>query len=234
MDTKDHTDLDADDSVFAGYDIRFTVERSLMASEEPSDFVIDVRGELLYGSSRKTREEVGWVSARVVHAGRACNEEQSLFDVCDSIDQSLYDYASAVLDLDSGSIRESVSDGCAGADVLIVESIQVVPAHRGRRLGLLAMRRTIDTFGQGCAVVVIKPYPLQFSGIHNRRSPEKEAERAKWDARMAMKSLGSDQRAASRKLRKYWSRVGFERVGKTDYFVLDLQLAQPGYDDLIK
>jgi hypothetical protein len=182
------------------YDVRFTVKRSLVADEEPSEYVIEIDGSIEFASD--TPEVVGRISARVVQAARALNDGEYLFEVCDSVDQSLHDYASAVYDYEEESIVESISDGCAGADVLIVQSIQIIAAHRGRRLGLLAMRRTIDTFGGGCAAVVIKPFPLQFSACHNASPPEQSG----WDTRMALRSFDADEKSAFTKLRKYCER----------------------------
>ncbi|WP_437975097.1 hypothetical protein WMF11_44630 [Sorangium sp. So ce295] len=192
--------------------------------------IIDIRGDVLFNNVSSTPEVAGWISARVVQAARACNDGESLFDVCDSIDQNLHEYASAAYDFDSGDIKESISDGCAGADILIVESIEITQAHRGRRVGLLAMRRTIDTFGDSCAAVVIKPFPLQFNARPNHSSPD----RPEWETRMAMSSFDADEKAAFAKLRKYWTQLGFRRIGRTEYYALDMQTKQPRCEDLMR
>ncbi|MCC6556136.1 MAG: hypothetical protein IT372_24515 [Polyangiaceae bacterium] len=228
--TPEDLDRDGEDSVIHDYDVRFTVERSLVASEEPSDYVIEIYGNIRTSGGSNPPEVVGWVSARVVQAGRACNDEESLFYVCDSVDQNLYEYASAVYDYEEERIRESISDGCLGADILIVESVQIVSAHRGRRLGLLAVRRTIDTFGDGCAAVVIKPFPLQFS----TRSDRSSSGQPEWESRMAMRSFDADEKTAFARLRKYWGLMGFRRIGRTEYYALDLQGKQPGYAELMR
>ena len=220
------------DSILDDYVIRFAIERPLLSIEDPADYVIEVAGEIRLRSANddSASEVVGWIDARVVQAGRACNDGEPLFDVCDTIDQELHDYASAVYDYDSESIRESISDGCAGADILIVETIKILPAHRGRRLGLLAMRRTIDTFGEGCAAVVIEPFPLQFSR-HPDPSSRKHLD---WHARMGMQLFDMNEVNAVAKLRKYWAQSGFRRIGKTKYFALDLQQPQPRLQELLR
>ncbi|AUX42154.1 uncharacterized protein SOCE26_035810 [Sorangium cellulosum] len=228
--TNNSEDLIDEDELIESYDVRFTVERTLAATGEPSDYVIEIHGDIRIDSNHNAPEAIGWIQARRVQAGRACNDGESLFEVCDSVDQSLHEYASAVYDYEEESILDSISDGCVGADILIVESIQIVAAHRGRRLGLLAMRRTVDTFGDGCAAVVIKPFPLQFSAHPNRSSrarPEPETQ-------MDMASFVGGEKAAFAKLRKYWKQLGFRRIGKTEYFALDLQSKQPGYEELLR
>lgn len=220
------------DPILDDYLIRFTIDRPLVSIADPADYVIDVDGEIRLRNANddSASEVVGWIEARVVQADRACNDGEPLFEVCDCIDQSLHDYASAVYDYDSGRIRESISDGCAGADILIVETIKILPAHRGRRLGLLAMRRTIDTFGEGCAAVVIEPFPLQY-GYHPDPSSPKHLE---WYARMGMQLFDTNEVETVAKLRKYWARAGFRKIEKTKYLVLDLQQPQPSLQKLLR
>lgn len=229
-DADDDDEYEEYDSILDDYVIRFAIERPLISIADPADYVIDVAGEIRVRSADddSASEVVGWIDARVVQAGRACNDGEALFEVCDTIDQELHDYASAVYDFDSESIRESISDGCAGTDILIVETIKILPAHRGRRLGLLAMRRTIDTFGEGCAAVVIEPFPLQFSRHLSSR------EHLDWHARMGMQLFETNEVKAVAKLRKYWAQSGFRRIGKTKYFVLDLQQPQPSLQELLR
>lgn len=227
------SDLDNSDSeasILYRYDIRFSVERPLMPSEEPDDYVIDIEGDIRFTQSARSRDVVGQISARRLQAGRAYEDGMSLFEICDSVDQSLHDYASAVYDFDEESILESISDGCSGADLLIVESIQILPAHRGNRLGLFAMRRTIDTVGDGCAVVVIKPFPLQYSTARDLSS----AQRPEWETQMAMQSFTATEKAGFAKLRKHWAQLGFKRIGRTDYFALDMQVKRPSYEELLR
>lgn len=219
-------------SVLDDYLIRFTIDRPLVSIEDPADYVVEVDGEirLRNANDEGSSEVVGWIEARVVQADRACNDGEPLFEVCDCIDQSLHDYASAVYDFDSGRIRESISDGCAGANILIVETIKILPSHRGRRLGLVAMRRTIDTFGEGCAAVVIEPFPLQFGHHPNPSSSEYR----NWHARMGMQLFDTNEVEAAAKLRRYWAQLGFRKISKTKYLALDLQQQQPSLQKLLR
>lgn len=212
------------------YDIRFEIARPLAKSAEPSDYVVEVRGTVRVIGEQGTTEIIGWVFARVVQAARAYDDGVALFEVCDSVDQSLHDHASAVYDWDNEGLKTSLSDGCMGAGILVVESVQIVPARRGQRIGLLAMQRTIDTFGSGCALVVIKPFPLQFGTGHDLSSTELPG----WEERMAMKSYSANKKEALAKLRAYWARLGFERIGKSAYFALDLQLVQADDKELMQ
>lgn len=210
------------------YGIHFSVEQRLSASAEPAEYIVEIEGDIRAQSNAAAQESVGWLSARVVRAQRAVDDGESLFDVCDSVDQDLHESASAVYDYDRSGIKESISDDCIGIDILIVDSIQIIAGHRGKGLGHLAMRRAVDTFGHGCALVVIQPFPLQFS-IPPDRVPRRVAGR---DAKMGWQSLHRNKNVALARLRNYWKQMGFQRVGRTNYFVLDLQLKHPSHVEL--
>ena len=83
-------------------------------------------------------------------------------------------------------------------------------AFRKQGLGLLAISRVIDIFGENCGLVAMKPFPLQFgnyldSGRH---------------ASNDLQDLTTEFRIAKQKLRRYWERAGFNRVGGTEYWAL--------------
>jgi hypothetical protein len=230
MSTATNADGYQDEEPFHDYDIHFAITRPLLASNEPSEYLLDIMGNIHFDTINGGSNIIGRISARVVQAGRAIDARESLFEVCDCVDQNLHDYASAAYDFDNSCIRESISDGCAGTDILIIENVQIVRAHRGRGLGLLAVRRAIDTFGAGCAAVILKPFPLQFSDPSSR--PTNKA--SDWEARMDTGSFESKQSIALTKLRRHWNRLGFQRIGRSDYFALDLQAKQRSLRNIIQ
>lgn len=211
------------------YHVCFTVTHPLTHSGDATDYVLDIEGTLETANGGPSQNIVGWISARLVQAGRALDDQVPLLEVCDSIDQDLYDYASAVYDFREQGIRASISDGCVGSDILIVESISIVPAHRRKGLGLLGVQRTIDTFGYGCAGVVLRPFPFQFSSHAKQPSPGE----AQSEQRLALDSFPADKSVALKALRKYWRRLGFERIGRTEFFFLDLQSTRPTQDEVL-
>ena len=90
------------------------------------------------------------------------------------------------------------------------EGAEIQPRFRKRGLGLLAVSRTIDLFGVNCGLVAMKPFPLQFRNYLNPG----------WRPPDGLQDPAVAFRIARRKLRQYWSRVGFKRVNGTDYYAL--------------
>jgi hypothetical protein len=99
-----------------------------------------------------------------------------------------------------------------GTDLLIIDSIEVRPRFRGTRVGTTAIDRTIDIFGPVCGLVACKPWPLQFTPAFAR--DRKALKRLKAPA------MGQDE--AVRKLRAYWSKLGFWPLGETGIHVLSV------------
>jgi len=191
------------------YVVTFAVERSLAPTGDPSDYVFDVDGTVLL-DREGTRTKVGTVAARVVRVGRARDEGVSVFEVFDSIDQSLHEFHAALFDPEEDEFKPDLVE-CADPDLLIIDTIELDEDHRGHRLGLLAALRVIETFGAGCGAVALCAAPIR-RGLA-ASSPE----------------LG---RVAREKLRRHWARLAFELVDTTDVMVLDLAYEHPSYEAL--
>jgi hypothetical protein len=95
-------------------------------------------------------------------------------------------------------------------DLLIIDYVAIYPEFRGLRIAEPAIHRTIDVFGAGCGLVACKPWPLQFTP-----SVADDQEVLK---RLALPNVGKGE--ALRKLRSYWSRLGFWPLGNTGIYLL--------------
>jgi len=74
-------------------------------------------------------------------------------------------------------------------EILILDRIEVLPAHRKRGLGLAVACSFIDTFGgntHGLAVGL--PHPLQFSA---------EGKESEWSKMMQFENLPTDEKLAT-------------------------------------
>ena len=75
------------------------------------------------------------------------------------------DYAVALFDTKTGEIKESVDrvfEGVMNPNVLILDTIELLPAHRGRRaLASFAAWHFIELFETGCGFVACEPFPMQ-------------------------------------------------------------------------
>jgi hypothetical protein len=96
--------------------------------------------------------------------------------------------------------------------------MEIIPKFRGTGVGPIAIDRTIDIFGPGCGLVACKPWPLQFTPSFAR---DRKALK-----RLKAPVIGRDE--AVRKLKAYWSRLGFWPLGETGIHLLGM--AQRGSD----
>ena len=97
-------------------------------------------------------------------------------------------------------------------DLLIINYVAIYPEFRGLRVAESAIHRTTDIFGAGCGLVACKPWPLQFSP-----SVAYDQEVLK---RLALPNISNG--VAIRKLRSYWSHLGFWPLGNTGIYLLSV------------
>jgi hypothetical protein len=162
------------------------------------------------------------MTAYLIQAGRACNDGVPFADVCDCHSQELTDVFEALYDVDDERLKDSVSDGCGGADVLVASRLLIMPAHRGRRLGQLAVLRAIEDCGTRAAAAACKPFPIQ-----SEQGRKAEEDLYKLD------HFEKDHDRGMQRLRRYWGEVGFKQVEDSEWFALDLAYRHPGFKDLV-
>jgi hypothetical protein len=95
-------------------------------------------------------------------------------------------------------------------DLLIIDYVAIRPKFRGLGIAQAAIHRTIGIFGIGCGLVACKPWPLQFT--------PSVADNPEALKRLAPPHVGKAE--AIRKLRLYWSRLGFWPLGNTGIYLL--------------
>ena len=92
---------------------------------------------------------------------------------------------------------------------MLIHRIGISPLIRGQQLGLSVLAKVIEDFSAGCSLVVTKPFPLQFE-----RDIEASTE---WND-LALASFSKNEKESSKKLRNYYAKLGFKRLGRSDYF----------------
>ena len=101
-----------------------------------------------------------------------------------------------------GTFKEALVDQCElygdGGDVFVVEQMEIGPSHRGRGLGLTAMRGLLSTFATGETLAATRPLPTIPEG------------KTLWPTEL---------RDAQERLCRYWQRAGFVRFGRSDILV---------------
>jgi hypothetical protein len=197
------------------------------ADREPSDFVSSYIGTIICTDDETGEQsKVGKLTAVRVHAGLAQDAGENLFDVCDAFHQELADLHALLYDPDGYSFREPLMlrFEAMEPDLLVLDYVVLNPKWRKLRLGLFAVRQFVDLVGGGCGLAVSYIAPLHHDGARLMGLPKS------WIPHHETKH-GS--RAAAVRLRKYFRRMGFKRLGRTPYYALPMNLIVPDTTELL-
>lgn len=195
--------------------VEFMFRAKLHQEYVEADFVHSILGTILAKTQDCGDEEgAGYIRASLVQFGEAMDHGISTERLGDGIDGSIAEYWERLCDLDSGSWKEEIQSEfeASECDLLIIDCIELDPGFRGQGIGLSAIDRTIDIFGAGCGLVACKPWPLQFTPAFARDPKALK--------KLKAPSVGRDE--AVRKLRAYWSQLGFWPLGETGIYLLGM------------
>ena len=199
--------------------VEFVLRAGLHAAVE-ADFVHSIAGRIIAEPGSGGEEEAGRIGASLVQFGGALDHGVSTERLGDGISGDIAEYWEHLFDLETGYLKEEIQNEyeVAGLDLLIIDCVELYPKFRGIGIGMSAIHRAIDVFGTGCGLIACKPWPLQFTpAVASDQQILK---------RLETPNVGKDE--ALRKLRSYWSRLGFWPVGNTGIYVLSI--SQRGCD----
>jgi hypothetical protein len=211
----------------ASFNISIRTGGSLQSYGEPSDFVSSYVGVITCiddDTGEVTR--VGRVTAVRVHAGLAQDAGVPLFDVCDDFSQELANVHALLYEPNSYCFRDPLVRRFEAmeSDLLVLDYVVLSPKWRKLKLGLLAVRKFVDLVGGGCGLAVSFIASLRHDAARMLGVPKS------WLRRHEGKD---DRRAAAVKLRGYFRTMGFERLGRSWYYALPLNLIVPGATELL-
>jgi hypothetical protein len=206
-----HKETDSDENVVAS--VEFVVRAALHDSVE-DDFVHSIAGRIIAETENRGEEDAGQISVSLVQFGEALNHGISAERLGDGISGDISEYWEHLLDVETGYPKEEIQNEfeLVDLDLLIIDYVAIYPEYRGLRIAESAIHRAIDIFGTGCGLVACKPWPLQFTP-----SVADDQEALK---RLALPNVSKGE--AIRKLRTYWSRLGFWPLGNTGIYLLSV------------
>lgn len=223
------TKREQEESAIGYYQIDFRINRLLTVDRQPDDYICEVSGQITCTETENGIDTIaGTVQGYIIQVDRIINDGESLFDACDAHSQTVHNYSCVLFDFRSGGLKRAIERqfNLVGAgDILILDKIEVLPAHRGHGLGLAAACSFLDTFENGCCLAVGEPYPMQFK--------EMTREHTEWCAKMGVDAFVGDEEHATAKLRAYWSRLGFKKIRGSKKFALSLEHSRPNLRELV-
>ena len=191
--------------------------------EEPEDYVTEVEGRILRITAEEKHFLVGKISAMIVHVAEADDGYVSLAEVFDCVDSTLASAYEAVFIPDTSEYRETLSlegDGhFNGRDLLLISKVEILPRYRGKGYGRFAVRRMLKTLGSGLAMALLEAHPVRYS--------QGAAQTDDWEGRMRVTEFEGKTAEGVKKLRRYWTGLGFTPIEGTDFYFFDLARAVP-------
>src|SRR5262249_40846851 len=109
-------------------------------------------------------------------------------------------------------------------DCFVIDYVALHPKCRGHKLGLLAVRKTIDRFAVGCGLTACYIRPLQPNARDADGIPRS------W---IPLHETAKESRAAFRKLEGYFGQMGFTRIPRTSLYGLSMVEATPSLQQLL-
>lgn len=211
----------------ASFNILLRSQVSLHPSGDPSEFFSSYDGVITCMDDESgVIKKVGLVRALRIHARLACNAGQSLFDVCDSHSGELLYLHNLLYEPGGYSFKEKWMDqfDATDSDLLLIDYVILAPRWRKLNLGLLAVRKMVDLIGSGSGLVVSGIAPLQSLAYKQLRIP------ASWFPHHGSRK---ERKAAVVRLRRYFRRMGFQRLGRTPYYAMSLTQILPTAAELL-
>jgi hypothetical protein len=205
----------------ASFDVVLRTGASLHPDGEPTQFISEYSGVIICTDDVTGQAtKVGRVRGLRVHAGLAHNAGESLFDVCDAHSQELHLLHTLLYEPGGYGFREQLVRrfDAMEPDLLVLDYVVLDPKWRRLKLGLLAVRKVVDLLGGGCGLAVSCIAPLRPAAHKVLRVPRE------W---LPCNTTKQERRAVRVKLRRYFRRMGFRRLGGTPYYALPLNQATP-------
>lgn len=137
---------------------------------------------------------IGEAAWYVLLGAQAQSMRCNIIERADELDEDAYECAAAAYS--KASRRRMSALGLDGYNTLLLSSVQIDPAYRGAGIGLHVIKAI--TLREHCDVVLLHPHPLR-----SRAATYEEVNR--------------NVATGIKKLTKYYSRLGFERLGRSKY-----------------
>jgi hypothetical protein len=209
------------------FDIVLSTSASLHPDVTPDEFISTYHGVIRAQGEDGILRRVGRTHAWRVNLGLAANQGESLLDIFAAHSQPMCDLYATLFDPETDYFTEAIvrQFRAMDPDLLVLDYVVLNPRWRGLKLGLLATRKMVDLLGGGCGLVVYHIAPLRRDAHRMLRVPRN------WLPRQ--KSFESRKDAVVR-LRRYFRKMGFERIGRTCYYGLSMARKVPTLAELLR
>ena len=208
------------------YSLTTAISQNLQNDDDEWEkYIVKINGRISYVDYGEEEEsdaiEAGHIEAYLLRVTAAMENGLPLVQVFDSHSSNVLEAFEVVIDSKTFGVRESLQRLLGTeiwpGDVFFLDNVEILPEHRGKGLGVHAVRCLFDTYARSCAVAVTKPYPLYPKA--NKVLQQRGMGDPKWFKAMRYDKFKANDSTAARKLSQLWSQVGFRKIPKSSWHV---------------
>ena len=212
------------------YNIRIDYRSSAYLSTNSDNFIQKITGSIVASSwDSETEQTIGEIQLAYIDIVSAQEDGCDLYSLFDA-DSLPSTYCFTLYDLDeygwSDTVYQSFGDSLFNDNLLIIHRIKLLSEFRGQKIGLLAIRRSIQQFGHGCGLVCLtaKPYQIELRD----KNPIDQGEYEKYD----LSRFTSEKSTATQDLEAYYQQAGFIKLPGSKLMAINLAVTFPQMKDL--
>ncbi|MGJ8640714.1 MAG: hypothetical protein ACSHYA_15090 [Opitutaceae bacterium] len=202
------------------YTIRIEYRSSANLSTDCDNFIQRITGRIVATSLNSEEEqEIGEIKLAYIDVVSAEDDGCGLFSLFDA-DSLPSTYCFTLYNLDeygwTDLVYETFGDELFNNNLLIIHRIKLLSKFRGHKIGLLAIRRSIQQFGHGCGLVYLKAMPYQ---VELRKKDTIEP--GDFD-KYGLSKFAADQSIATQQLESHYQQAGFIKITGSDLMAINL------------
>lgn len=196
--------------------------REVPMGDDPNDFVNKIEIEVCQTDIHgKLFEVIAKGQISQILFGLAIDHGYSLFDVMDA-SESILHMSEALFEFDEDKdFWDKIDAYFADAipenyTICYLEYLEIVPNYRGKGIGRKIIKSMMERFYDSCGLWVVKGFPIQHSGVIEKKAFEDLEE---WDKKMNYNSFDRDFEKSQYKLFHYLQQLGFQNPFDMEYFI---------------
>jgi len=214
------------DDIYVKYQSK---ELPLSKENNPESFHQEINGTIEAFQEDDEMSPIGYFKIYVFNLDRTDNQPD-YFETFDSVSEETYEYYHDLFE-DPYHLKDKILDNfysnftqdCQDNEdmllkedfennyrLIIFSSMQIIEKYRGNNIGLAVIKKMWGILKNERSILTLKPCPL-----HDFPKKEEIYEKLQELAnKMHYDKFVTDEKKGKRKLLKYWSKLGLERIGK--------------------
>lgn len=195
----------------------------ILNREDPVDFLNTFQGDVIAYEGPDRRKLAGRFRVIQVDLEGALEDGLMMIEALDALQE--VEECSRLFDLIRQEFTQEVMELCQDElftrNLLIIDSLEVLPAFRGLGLGKGVMRGLLQRFRGNAGLAVLQVQPLQFA------KDTGDSKAMAWRRRMGLQKFIQGKVKAARALGDYYEEMGFLHLRRSPLMIANLAWRLP-------